>query len=211
MDGITDLYNMDGLLIVLSGPSGVGKGTICKELIRVCPDLKMSVSVTTRLPRQGEVEGIHYLFRTEEEFEELIENDQLLEYAHVFERAYYGTPKNYVFNMLQQGHDVLLEIDVVGAKQVRENFPRAISIFLVPPSLYELERRLRERGTEKCCDMEGRLETARKELEYIRDYDYIVVNDDVKKATEQIKTIIATEKCRVENNREMILHLTRRA
>ncbi|MGI6174927.1 MAG: guanylate kinase [Christensenellales bacterium] len=211
MDGITDLYNMDGLLIVLSGPSGVGKGTICKELIRVCPDLKMSVSVTTRPPRQGEVEGIHYLFRTEEEFKELIEKEQLLEYAHVFESAYYGTPKNYVFNMLQQGHDVLLEIDVVGAKQVRGNFPRAISIFVVPPSLYELERRLRERGTEKCCDMESRLETARKELEYIRDYDYIVVNDDVEKATEQIKTIITTEKCRVENNREMILHLTRRA
>lgn len=122
MDGITDLYNMDGLLIVLSGPSGVGKGTICKELIRVCPDLKMSVSVTTRPPRQGEVEGIHYLFRTEEEFKELIEKEQLLEYAHVFESAYYGTPKNYVFNMLQQGHDVLLEIDVVGAKQVRGIF-----------------------------------------------------------------------------------------
>ncbi|MGI6168331.1 MAG: guanylate kinase [Christensenellales bacterium] len=204
-------YNLDGLLIVISGPSGVGKGTICKEVLRRNPDLMMSVSVTTRTPRPGETEGEHYFFRTEEQFQEMIEKEQLLEYAHVFGKAYYGTPSNYVHQELSKGHDVLLEIDVAGAQQVRERFPKAILIFIAPPSIYELERRLRGRGTEGEQMVANRMLTSREELQLMKDYDYVVVNSDIDATTDKIKMIITAEKCRIENNVDIILKLTGRA
>jgi len=210
-DVLAGKYNLDGLLIVISGPSGVGKGTVCKEVLRRNPELMMSVSVTTRTPRPGEIDGEHYFFKSEEQFREMIEKDQLLEYAYVFGKAYYGTPSEYVHQELHKGNDVLLEIDVAGARQVREKFPKAILIFIAPPSVYELERRLRGRGTEEEHAVASRMMTSREELELMKDYDYVVVNSEIDEATDKIKMIIAAEKCRIENNVDIILKLTGRA
>ncbi|MDL2289307.1 guanylate kinase [Clostridia bacterium OttesenSCG-928-F22] len=206
-----DKHNLDGLLIVVSGPSGVGKGTVCEEILRQHPDIKLSTSITTRERRPGEKEGVHYFFRSREEFETMIENGMLLEYAHVYGDYYYGTPKQYVHDELANGNDVLLEIDVNGALQVKKNFPKAILIFIAPPSLYELERRLKERGTETGEYLNDRLKASVSELEKMRSYDYMVVNDTVTTAREKIDCIITAEKCKIENNRDVIERLTRRA
>ncbi|EDL64131.1 guanylate kinase [Bacillus sp. SG-1] len=187
-----------GLLIVLSGPSGVGKGTVRKEIFsQEDTQFEYSISMTTRLPREGEVDGVDYFFKTREEFESLIEQGKLLEYAE-FVGNYYGTPEDYVRETINNGKDVFLEIEVQGAKQIREKFPEGLFIFLAPPSLTELQNRITTRGTETEELILNRMTTARKEIELMDLYDYVVENDKVENATEKIKSIVQAEHCRIE-------------
>lgn len=187
-----------GLLIVLSGPSGVGKGTVRKAIFSQ-PDLdfKYSISMTTRAPREGEVDGVDYFFKTREEFEALIEQGKLLEYAE-FVGNYYGTPIDYVQETLDSGKDVFLEIEVQGARQVREKFPDGLFIFLMPPSLSELKNRIVTRGTETEEVINNRLSVAKEEIEMMNLYDYVVENDQIELACERIKCIVVAEHCRRE-------------
>ncbi|GAB6702863.1 guanylate kinase [Streptococcus uberis] len=187
-----------GLLIVFSGPSGVGKGTVRKEIFST-PDHKFeySVSMTTRAQRPGEVDGVDYFFRTREEFEELIKQGQMLEYAE-YVGNYYGTPLSYVNETLDKGIDVFLEIEVQGALQVKSKVPDGVFIFLTPPDLAELQDRLVGRGTDSKEVIAQRIEKAKEEIAMMREYDYAVVNDQVPLATERVKRIIETEHFRVE-------------
>ncbi|TKC18609.1 guanylate kinase [Robertmurraya kyonggiensis] len=187
-----------GLLIVLSGPSGVGKGTVRKEVFsQEDTAFEYSISMTTRNPRQGEVNGVDYFFKTREEFEELIKQGKLLEYAE-FVGNYYGTPVDYVRETLDKGKDVFLEIEVEGAKQVREKFPDGLFIFLVPPSLSELKNRIVTRGTETEDVINNRMSAAKEEIEMMHLYDYVVENDKVENAVERIKAIVIAEHLRRE-------------
>lgn len=187
-----------GLLIVLSGPSGVGKGTVRKALFSQ-PDIQLqySISVTTRKPREGEVDGVDYFFKTREQFEQMIRQNELLEWAE-YVGNYYGTPIEYVEKTLQEGKDVFLEIEVQGAMQVRKVFPEALFIFLAPPSLSELRKRIEMRGTESEELIRDRLKAAKEELEMMDAYDYVVENDQVELACERIKAIVMAEHCRRE-------------
>ena len=187
-----------GLLIVLSGPSGVGKGTVRKEIFsQKNTSFEYSISMTTRSPRAGEVDGVDYFFKSREEFEALIEQGKLLEYAE-FVGNYYGTPVDYVRETTLKGKDVFLEIEVEGAKQVREKFPDGLFIFLSPPSLSELKNRIVTRGTESEEIINNRMNVAREEIEMMHLYDYVVENDTVENAYEKIKAIIVAEHCRRE-------------
>ncbi|MFC2950163.1 guanylate kinase [Virgibacillus sediminis] len=181
-----------GILFILSGPSGVGKGTVRKALFEKDPDLKYSISMTTREKRPGETDGVDYFYKTKEQFEELIKDNQLLEYAQYVDN-YYGTPRAYVEETLAAGKDVFLEIEVQGALQVKENFPEGVFIFLFPPSLEELKNRIINRGTETSDLVLNRLKEARKEIELMDAYDYVVVNDDVDQAVEKVQAIIQSE------------------
>ncbi|AXQ79231.1 guanylate kinase [Streptococcus chenjunshii] len=187
-----------GLLIVFSGPSGVGKGTVRQEIFST-PDHKFeySVSMTTRPQRSGEVEGVDYFFRTREEFEELIKSGQMLEYAE-YVGNYYGTPLTYVNETLDRGVDVFLEIEVQGALQVKKKVPDGVFIFLTPPDLGQLQERLINRGTDSKESIAKRIERAKEEIALMREYDYAVVNDEVSLAAERVKRIIETEHFRVE-------------
>ncbi|MBM6618502.1 guanylate kinase [Bacillus suaedaesalsae] len=187
-----------GLLIVLSGPSGVGKGTVRKEIFsQKDTNLYYSISMTTRKPREGEVDGIDYFFKSREEFEDLIERRKLLEWAE-YVGNYYGTPIDYVEESLQSGKDVMLEIEVQGALQVREAFPEGLFIFLAPPSLSELKNRIQTRGTETEELINNRMTVAKEELEMMDAYDYVVENDKVELACERIKAIVVAEHCKRE-------------
>jgi len=187
-----------GLLIVLSGPSGVGKGTVRKAIFsQENTSFEYSISMTTRSPRVGEVDGVDYFFKSREEFESLIEQGKLLEYAE-FVGNYYGTPVDYVRETTLRGKDVFLEIEVEGAKQVREKFPDGLFIFLSPPSLSELKNRIVTRGTETEEVINNRMNVAREEIEMMHLYDYVVENDTVENACDKIKAIIIAEHCRRE-------------
>ncbi|GGG21306.1 guanylate kinase [Lysinibacillus alkalisoli] len=187
-----------GLLIVLSGPSGVGKGTVRKELFtQPNTNYEYSISMTTRAPREGEVDGIDYFFKTKEEFEGLIHAGGLLEHAE-FVGNYYGTPLAYVNETLDAGRDVFLEIEVQGAAQIRAKAPDALFIFLAPPSLTALQNRLEGRGTEPADVIAKRVATASQELEMMSLYDYVVENDEVQHACDKINAIIKAEHCRRE-------------
>lgn len=187
-----------GLLFVLSGPSGVGKGTVRRAVFEdENTDFSYSISMTTRTMRPGEEEGVDYYFRTKEQFELLIEQDQLLEYAQ-FVDNYYGTPLEYVEETLNEGKDVFLEIEVQGAMQVREKMPEAVFIFLTPPSLTELKSRIVGRGTETSEVVDKRMATAHHEIEMMKHYDYAVVNDEVRLAVEKIKNIVRIEHMRTK-------------
>lgn len=187
-----------GLLIVFSGPSGVGKGTVRKEIFEHKDNkFKYSVSMTTRPQRPGEVDGVDYHFRTREEFEELIRQGQMLEYAE-YVGNYYGTPLNYVNETLDQGIDVFLEIEVQGALQVKSKVPDGVFIFLTPPDLEELQDRLVGRGTDSEEVIAQRIARAKEEIALMREYDYAVVNDVVPLAAERVRRIIEAEHFRVE-------------
>ncbi|MGE6631346.1 guanylate kinase [Bacillus sp. NPDC077027] len=185
-----------GLLIVLSGPSGVGKGTV-RQAIFSQEDTKFeySISVTTRKPREGERNGVDYFFKTREEFEDMMKHKKLLEWAE-YVGNYYGTPVDYVEQTLREGKDVFLEIEVQGALQVREAFPEGLFIFLAPPSLSELQNRIVTRGTESEELIQNRMAAAKEEIEMMDAYDYVVENDDVELACERIKAIVLAEHLR---------------
>lgn len=194
-----------GLLIVISGPSGCGKGTICKELRARHPEIKVSVSTTTREIRAGEVEGRDYRYISKEEFERQVQEGEFLEYARIYSGNYYGTPKKYVKETLLAGDDLILEIDIQGALQVKEKFEEGVFIFLVPPSMEELHRRLVQRGRETPELIMERFKSAYEEMNFINRYNYVVTNDKVDEAIKKIEAIIAAEKCRVVRN-EALLH-----
>lgn len=192
-----------GVLIIISGPSGSGKGTIVKELIQK-EQYALSISVTTRIPRMGEEEGVHYFFRTREHFQSMMENQQLLEWAE-FCGNYYGTPKDYVEAQLREGKDVILEIEVQGALQVKTMYPESIFVFIVPPSMEELRVRLKNRGTEEADVIEKRIERALEEIELIDRYDYVIINDSILKAVSDIHTVVTAEHLRAKRN----LHISK--
>ena len=190
---------MAGLLFVVSGPSAAGKGTICKRVLAET-DLELSVSATTRKPRPGEEHGREYYFLTEEEFVQTIENNGFVEHVINF-GCRYGTLVKDVEERLARGKDLILEIDVQGGYLVRDVFPDAILIFLVPPTPEELERRIRNRGTEDEESIQNRLQTARREVKCVKDYDFLVINDDLDVAVEETKAVIQAERCRVTEDK----------
>ncbi|MBM7678345.1 guanylate kinase [Gracilibacillus alcaliphilus] len=191
------LIEEKGILFILSGPSGVGKGTVRKALFEQDTNLKYSISMTTRAMRAGEKEGIDYFYRTREQFEEMIQQGKMLEYAE-YVGNYYGTPREYVEETIEQGHDVFLEIEVQGAMQVKKNFPQGVFIFLIPPSLEELKNRIVDRGTETEDLITNRLIEARNEIEMMDYYDYVVVNDNVDTAVKKVQAIVQSEHCKRE-------------
>lgn len=188
-----------GLLIVVSGASGTGKGTVCKKLLSELPDVHYSISATTRQPRQGEVDGREYYFLSRDEFQAWIADGKFLEFAEVYGN-FYGTPLTKIEERLNRGEDVLLEIDVQGALNVKRKCPDGVYIFLLPPSLDELKRRIEGRGSETPDSLKRRLQNAVAEIQIGREYDYAVVNDTVDKAVAQIKAILVAERCRVARN-----------
>ena len=198
--------NKRGMLIVLSGPSGSGKGTIIKSLLQQREDTVLSISVTTRAPRPGEKDGTHYFFRTRPEFEKMISENALLEYAE-YNGNYYGTPEDAITSWLNQGKNVLLEIEVQGAEKVMDFRSDLVSIFITIPSMTELERRLRERGTETEEKIHGRMEIARRELTRAFRYDYVVLNDQVDLAVQRINTIIDAEQMRYSRMENYVLEV----
>ncbi|MCY0886936.1 MAG: guanylate kinase [Alicyclobacillaceae bacterium] len=194
-----------GILFVLSGPSGAGKGTVCTALMRRELGLHLSISVTTRTPRNGEVDGVNYFFRDKAEFERMIEADELLEWAKVYDN-YYGTPKDFVASRLAMGYDVFLEIDIQGAMQVKRRFADGVFLFLVPPSLTELQARILGRGSETEETFQLRFGAAHQELQQMREYDYVIVNDEVEHACNRIESIIEAEHCSVKRNLHLLEH-----
>ena len=192
-----------GILAVVSGFSGAGKGTVMKRLLEKHDDYALSISVTTRAPRQGEEDGREYFFRTREEVEKLIADDQLLEYAE-YVGNYYGTPRFYVEEMLSKGKNVILEIEIQGAMKIKEKIPEAILIFVTPPSIKELEERLTGRGTESQEVIHSRLMRAAEESEGMENYDYLLVNDEVDSCVERLHQIVLSEQSRARRNEDFI-------
>lgn len=192
-----------GSLIILSGPSGAGKGTVLKQVLTQRDDVFLSISATTRQPRPEDKEGVTYYFVTRPQFEEMIAQHQVLEYAE-YCGNYYGTPLRAVQEKLEQGIHVMLEIEVVGAAKVKKLMPEAVLVFIAPPSMAVLEQRLRGRGTETDEVIRQRLETARTEILQAEGYDYIVINDTVESAVQQLNAIIDSQSCRAERRIEMI-------
>ncbi len=190
--------NKQGLLIVISGFSGAGKGTVVKELVAK-HDYKISVSATTRKPRALEVHGQEYFFLTRDEFESMIKGSQLIEWAE-YVGNYYGTPKEYVINELKASNNVILEIEIQGALKIKEQFPEAILLFIVPPSAKCLKKRLVDRGTEDATTIAKRMARAYEEAVYMKDYDYIVMNDQLDKCVETVNSIVISEKARTKRN-----------
>lgn len=194
---------MDGLLIVMSGFSGAGKGTLMKRLLNDYEDYVFSVSMTTRAPREGEVDGKDYFFVTKEEFEKAIAEDGFVEYA-TYVGNYYGTPKAYVMEQLKKGKNVILDIEVQGAMQIKEKFPDALMLFVIPPSIKVLLERLRKRGTEDEATIQRRITQAKTECTYMDRYEYIVINDDLDTAVQQMHSMVTSAKFTNSRRREFI-------
>lgn len=192
-----------GLVVVISAPSGGGKGTILKELFERDSNLRLSVSATTRAPRPGEEHGKHYYFISKDDFEKLISEGEMLEHAQ-YVGNYYGTPRKPVEEWAEQGIDVILEIEVQGGAQVKKLMPECVSIFIMPPSMKILGERLRGRGTEEESTVQKRLDTARREIPQAKDYDYIVFNDRLEEAVEEIQAILKAEKLKYNRNEDCI-------
>lgn len=193
-----------GLLIVLSGPSGSGKNTVCDEVKKNNKNIWKSISMTSRKPRKGEIDGKSYYFVTEEEFKKNIEDDNMLEYAK-FAGNYYGTPKKNIQKHLDNGEDVILVIEIQGALQIKQKISHALFVFLLPPSMKELKRRLIDRNTESSSKVMERFERAYKEINELSKYNYVIVNDNVKDAAKKLESIILAERCRVDRIEEVFL------
>lgn len=191
-----------GFLLVISGPSGSGKGTVSKELLNRNDDIVFSISATTRKPRYNELDGVSYFFLDEEEFKKKVEDNEFLEHAFVHSN-YYGTPRDFVMKEVDKGEIVLLEIDVQGALQVKKNYKNVIFVFLLPPTMDELKNRIIKRGTESEEDVERRFKNAFEELDFVGEYDYFVVNDKVENAVTDIENIIKAEKLRVKRHSDI--------
>ena len=186
-----------GFLMIVSGPSGVGKGTICDILLRENTDIKYSISATSRNKRPNEEHGKNYFFVSNDEFEKMIEDGKLLEYARVHGN-YYGTPKDFVLNSIENGDVVILEIDVQGALQVKKNYPDAVLVFVLPPDFEELKKRLVERGTEDEETINLRMNNAKKEVEFLNEYNYSIVNDFIDESVDKMKAIIEAERLKIK-------------
>lgn len=200
--------NKRGILAVVSGFSGAGKGTLMKKLLEKYPDsYALSVSATTRKPRAGETHGRDYFFLTKDEFETLIEQDALVEYAG-YVGNYYGTPKHYVLEQMEAGRDVILEIEIQGALKVKEKFPETLLLFVSPPGAAELEKRLRGRGTETEAVIRSRLQRAVEEAEAMALYDYLLINDNLERCAEQMHELIRSQHAKTTNNRDFICEMT---
>ena len=198
--------NKRGILAIISGFSGAGKGTVVNKLLEK-DNYAVSISATTREPRQGEVDGKNYFFKSRDEFENMIENNQLIEYAE-YVGNYYGTPRDYVFKKLEEGYDVILEIEMQGALKVKEKFPETALIFITPPSADELKKRLVGRGTETIEQIDKRMSRAVDECDYMNTYDYIVVNDDLDECVDEIHRLLQSIHNAKENQSELIEKIT---
>lgn len=198
------MLNRKGILLVVSGPSGAGKGTICKALLNKNDQIKLSVSATTRKPRNGEVHGVNYFFIEKEEFAKMIENGEFLEYAQIYDN-FYGTPKAAIIECLEKGQDVILEIEMQGARQIKEVYPEGVFIFVLPPSLEELKSRIVGRGTETQEEIEKRFSCAFEEINQIVNYDYFIVNEDIEKSVSDVEAIICAEKNKVTRYKNNII------
>lgn len=196
---MSQMLKDEGILLVVSGPSGAGKGTICNAVRKLYPALEYSISMTTRAPRNGETEGVSYFFRTDEEFRRLVAEDAFLEYARVYDH-YYGTPKQYVLDKIREGRSVLLEIDIQGAMQVKKRYPKGVFVYIVPPSLEILSQRIHARGTDTEEVIQNRLAQITNELSMMHQYDYVVVNDVLEDAVHKTCAIIEAEKCKLSRN-----------
>ena len=192
-----------GLLIVVSGFSGSGKGTVMRKLLQKYDNYALSISATTRLPRSGEVDGQDYFFKTTEQFEDMISNGQLIEYAK-YVSNFYGTPKDYVEKQLGLGKNVVLEIEIQGALEIKEKFPGTVLVFLMPPSAIVLKERLIQRGTEDIATIGARLSRAAEESQGVENYDYIVVNDDLEICVDKVNCIVVSEHNKAVNNLNLI-------
>lgn len=199
-----------GILVVVSGFSGAGKGTVMKELLKRYQNYALSISVTTRSPRPGEKDGKDYFFRTKEEFETLIQEDALLEYAQYVEN-YYGTPRAYVEKQLLEGKDVILEIEIQGAMKIKEKIREAVLVFVTPPNMEELRKRLVGRGTESLEVIQSRMKRAGEEAEGMENYDYLLLNDDLDICVETLHQIIQSEHSKLNRNSELVQELKKQA
>ncbi|KAI4452978.1 guanylate kinase-related [Holotrichia oblita] len=195
-----------GLLIIISGPSGAGKGTIYNAVLERMPNIKKSISVTTRSPRPHEQEGVHYYFKTVEQYQQMIADGEFLETASVYSN-HYGTPKAAVYETLKKGNDVMFEIDINGARQIKKKYANCVSIYIMTPTFEILEQRLRDRNTETEDSIKRRLGSAKSELSQYSLFDYIVFNDDVETSVKKVINIIEAEKCRIKNNESQIQEL----
>lgn len=200
------MRNEKGILMIISGFSGAGKGTVVKEMTQRYSNYALSISATTRKPRDGEEDGVSYFFKTKEEFEAMIEEQQFIEYARYVDN-YYGTPKAYVESQLEAGRDVILEIELQGALKVKEQFPETVLIFVTPPSAEELERRLVGRGTEDAQTIAKRMSRAYEESFFMEKYNYIVVNDTVSECADEIHRIIRSEHAKSCRNRDFNIEI----
>lgn len=197
------MQKQKGLLVVISGPSGTGKGTVCQNLLSQRDSVRYSVSATTRKPREGEVEGKNYFFVSESKFLDMLDKDALIEWDKYCDN-YYGTPKEYVEACLEDGLDIILEITVEGALEIKQKYPECVLVFIIPPSFGELRRRIESRATE-CCDViEKRLEQAENELKHVPKYDYLILNDSVDNAVLNIEKVLDAERLKPSRNKVLI-------